>query len=982
MGYFEENLLKYLEENKIKIFSILISNNSNPRFIKIYVTKVWNICRMLNYTRNVKDTDHNYYLLRLKDFLCDLFLLIFSSSVNEISLQDVFNLIQMVVEVGTVWSKLEMNLNSEAWIRKIENIMKFLISKVNDIEMLIQLDKKYYSNFFEYLNFYIDNYLIKNNNKKFEENAKILIEEIFKIILLIKNVKFIQNDNDTRNLFINLLILLKNNIDSQFSTDNMALFFEGFESISYKNMLSNEIISEFYKIYVKFLMSIGDFSKSEEIIKIIIDIIPINSKEELEFFVINLEILILFYGQSNNKIKDMIDIIIEHKEFNFEFLEEIMILISNNKMQDLFFEIFINKIKNLKNLKFNNSNNSTLFNYENCKNFPNLNFIFLYSLFKTKLLLVSDIFSIINPNIQEILKIKAECLLDNYGNNAYNNEEHNNLIPQILKNIVILFIKIEKNNENFSNYFLLEILKKLKNRNEKEFIDLALEIYIEKKDYQKLRSIIQELKNANVNNSLFFYSQIILALSEGNKWNGVNNISNICLSLNQCSDFNVIFYIKIFQFLNSINSQDFSLIACILDKFVVKFLEIFNKKDFNMLTYEKNSSNITFLEIFYEILSFVTKSQLFSKQIMLFMDIFDNISDFLIELNCEESLKLIVSNFTIVIDIITLLLNYKNLTGHNSKNKINLKITEEFPEFILITCCKLFNFIFLNFQKFSLDFFEISQDRLKERVINFLELIEVYKSLFIFHISFEISCVSNNNENTNSSEKYSLINKTYVNFTQNFNDSLNFLKQKYSIIPEILDLINNRLEIITQTTHTIEEILKIKIMCKTLNLNDLEEILINYPEENIKNKKYLFVISSIIYQNGLKIICSKFTKKIINIVLSSQDLIGTVYSIEEVMTLYKDYIHSFEESTMKIGGLKEFSNLILKLCGKIEENLLLENLEWTLYHVFNLIDQIQKNDKDFMILRSIIEELNALPIKNRSFIITSLFEIIIKKFIL
>ena len=61
---------------------------------------------MLNYIRNIKDTDNNFAILRIKDFICDLFLTIFikNSSANDISLQDIFSLIQLISDVGKSWN--------------------------------------------------------------------------------------------------------------------------------------------------------------------------------------------------------------------------------------------------------------------------------------------------------------------------------------------------------------------------------------------------------------------------------------------------------------------------------------------------------------------------------------------------------------------------------------------------------------------------------------------------------------------------------------------------------------------------------------------------------------------------------------------------------------------------------------------------------------------------------------------------------------
>ena len=119
---------------------------------------------MLNYIRNIKDTDNNYAILRIKDFLCDLFLTIFTknssandislqdifslnSSANDISLQDIFSLIQLISDVGKSWNKIDNfsknNTAIQGWIFKIDSIMKCLLSKIGEIETFVNIDSKF-----------------------------------------------------------------------------------------------------------------------------------------------------------------------------------------------------------------------------------------------------------------------------------------------------------------------------------------------------------------------------------------------------------------------------------------------------------------------------------------------------------------------------------------------------------------------------------------------------------------------------------------------------------------------------------------------------------------------------------------------------------------------------------------------------------------------------------------------------------------------
>ena len=84
VGCLKAETLMNLENNKIKILKTLIDNmNSDTlKFIRCYVMRVYNDCNLLTLNRGMKDTDNNYYLLRIKDFLCDLFFCIFSGKSN------------------------------------------------------------------------------------------------------------------------------------------------------------------------------------------------------------------------------------------------------------------------------------------------------------------------------------------------------------------------------------------------------------------------------------------------------------------------------------------------------------------------------------------------------------------------------------------------------------------------------------------------------------------------------------------------------------------------------------------------------------------------------------------------------------------------------------------------------------------------------------------------------------------------------------
>ena len=100
----------------------------------------------------------------------------------------------------------------------------------------------------------------------------------------------------------------------------------------------------------------------------------------------------------------------------------------------------------------------------------------------------------------------------------------------------------------------------------------------------------------------------------------------------------------------------------------------------------------------------------------------------------------------------------------------------------------------------------------------------------------------------------------------------------------------------------------------------------------------------------------------------------------------KDFINISDGNFNKISTLKEFSNMLLKLCGKIDESMMIDNVEWILYKIFTIIeDHIsssnvdKKNEKEYPMLKQIYEDLTQLNIKNNSFMLSNLFDIVLKK---
>ena len=269
------------------------------------------------------------------------------------------------------------------------------------------------------------------------------------------------------------------------------------------------------------------------IISEIFQYISPDSKQEVEFIIKNLEYELKYNLKNiNNDSKKQNEKsgiyllfykILNHSEFNTFYFEDLNKIISLYNQSDEFFNcllemITINQQKNLIKIS---PLNKVIISQENFINFPVLNFLIIYNFLNSNLF--NEYFSELdhyknemnnyikkydlNPMINnsseqaekiniffEMLKINSSCLLDSYAGNLYEDEIIKEIIPNILKNLVIIFLKIEKESDKFLSYFIYEILNKKKNL---EFLELAIEVYIEKKDFIKLSNLLTEVISKN-----------------------------------------------------------------------------------------------------------------------------------------------------------------------------------------------------------------------------------------------------------------------------------------------------------------------------------------------------------------------------------------------------------------------------------------------------------------------------------------------------
>ena len=153
-------------------------NSQTLKFIRSYTMRVYNDCSLLIFGRGMKDTDNNYYLLRIKDFLCDLFFCVFSAKTDEnvelITIQDVFILMHLVTEIGKEWLQIKNYDNRCDIVKKIECILNYLKIKPNDMCTFVNQDLEYYNYLIDYLDFYLDKFIEDKNINQGNNNDIII----------------------------------------------------------------------------------------------------------------------------------------------------------------------------------------------------------------------------------------------------------------------------------------------------------------------------------------------------------------------------------------------------------------------------------------------------------------------------------------------------------------------------------------------------------------------------------------------------------------------------------------------------------------------------------------------------------------------------------------------------------------------------------------------------------------------------------------
>ena len=1120
IGCLKAETLMNLENNKIKILKTIVDNMNleTIKFIRCYVMRVYNDCNLLTYNRGLKDTDNNYYLLRIKDFLSDLYFCIFTEKCNEkneielITIQDVFIIMHLVTETGKIWLSLKNYDNRNEIGKKISSILNYLKIKPNDMCIFVNQDLEYYNYLIDYFDFYldkfikevkteekinltenknidksvIDNNIINTNESKDNKDKNIIINtknnlnenpnkkecnhptksknlkfinsncsseetisNLLEIIYLLKNIFFRGEHEKTKHLILNIIKIINDLGDEDIEKQIEVL--EAFYNLKYKENLNKKMINEIQVLYINSLIQQYKLDEADKVIKSALKSIVPNTKEEEIYFILNFYLLLQQKNCDPKKLGEMFEIVIQHQELKIEDLNEIFIHIYSNKYKYYLLKIFCEEICYNSNISGPNRNkNKTDLNYKNSidnnkylnskielsfntlTSLPELVLIFNYLFIETFInsqqnenSIDDNNFSFTDKDIEKILsnesffefiKVMSEALLENSINKLY--EEHKMNIPILLHNLIYFFLNKSKNihQSNFADYFLVDIINKLKKNNIKEWKDFSLmsiQLYIEKKEYSKLQSILKELEadKNETKNGTFIFSKIISILGEGLKWNSINYIEQLCQELNDSGDFEILYYIKIFRFIYDNKINDIFLIALILEKYCNKNIEIyknFSTADSNQLSLLKYTNyNYSMIDCCYEVLFYCSHFNNFCSKIDIFCEILENVCLFIENFQYENNdfkNKIIITNISVVSELIKLFISFKNL-----KDFKNGKCY--YPDYMISNISKLLNFIFLNFEQYFRNEYlqNLNNPITYDSLLPVTILFSFFQNSKIFTFSSEIKELTNEKmKEKDISYKFISLKDKYKQYQQNF---VNAIKIYTNIIQEydneylqkkinnanninsneennlIKGKINIYLTNIYNDTKIYDEIIMIKLTINAEKEN-LKNYISNIINKNYHDKRFMMIVNSILFCEGYKDLSFYLINELINkiIITNTEELFNKFYSTNDILDLYKELFNVSDENDIQcqIKSLKNYQIFLSKLFGKIEDSVFYQNTEWIYYQVFQMLEKggsnLDKKTMNYSNLKSIFDEINNLLIgKEKTLPIEGLIDLIIKK---
>ena len=901
-----------------------------------------------------------------------------------------------------------------------------------------------------------------NHNDNIFSNSTVdeKTQNILEVLFLLKNVYFRSDHEKTKHLILNIIKII-NDLGEE-DIEKQIEVLDAFYNLKHKENLNNKILNEIQILYINSLIQQSKFEEADTIIKDSLRTILPNTKEEEVYFILNFYLLMQQKNIEATKLGEMFQIVLQHQELKIEDLSEIFIHIYNSEYKYYLLKLFCEEIcynsnnigqnRNKNKNDINNKNNADSNKYLNSKivlsfnvlmSMPEFvlifNYLFIEAFINSQEMDIENSindshkdFSMSNKDFEkimsnesffELIKIMSEALLENCINNSY--KEHKMNIPILLHNLLYLFLNKAKNTHqsNFANYFLIDIINKFKKNNIetwKEFSMMSIQLYIEKKDYNKLKSILKELETdeKESKHSTYIYAKIIAILGEGIKWNSINIIEQLCQDLNDSDDFEVLYYIKIFRFIYDNKINDIFILSIILEKYCHKMMEIYDncKLDNNPLNQLKYSNyNYSMIDCCYEVLFYSSHFNNFCSKIDVFCDILENVSIFMENFKYEDNFKnkIIITNVSVVSELIKLFISFKNLKDFKNGKYY-------YPDYMISNLSKLLNFIFLNFdQFFNKEYMQnLTGPITYDSLVPVTVLFSFFQDSKIFSFSSAIKEIVNekqkdkekNNNITNKyislKDKYKLYQqnfvnaiKIYTNSIQEFDNAIINKKNSNSNdniintdnINEVNNLIkpriNQYLTNIYNETKIYDEIIMVKLTINSEKEN-LKSYITNILNKNYQDKKFMMIVNSVLFCEGFKNLSFFLISELINkiIVTNTEELFNKCYTTNDIFELYKELFNVSDENDIQaqIKCLKNYQIFLCKLVGKIDDSIFYQNTEWIYYQIFQMFEKggtnLDKKTMNFSNLKSIFDEINGTLIgKEKTLVIEGLIDLIIKK---
>ena len=401
----------------------------------------------------------------------------------------------------------------------------------------------------------------------------------------------------------------------------------------------------------------------------------------------------------------------------------------------------------------------------------------------------------------------------------------------------------------------------------------------------------------------------------------------------------------------------------------------------------------------YEVIFYCSHFNNFCGKIDVFCDIMENIGNFLENLKLEESDNykngIIVSNISVVSELVKLLISFKNLNDFKNGKYC-------FPDYILNTISKLLNFIFLNFEEFFMKEFlqNLNEIPNPQSLFPITVFFSFFQNSKIFSFSTEIKELISEkmkDKNKDITNKYINLKEKYKQYQQNFVDAIKIYtnaiqefdkknndKKELLIKPKINEYLNN----IYNETKIYDEIIMIKLTVNS-EKDNLKNYISNIINKNYQDKKFMQILNSVLFCENCKNLCFFLISELLNkiIVTNTDELFNKYYNTNDIFELYKEQFNVCDENdnAIQIKCLKNYQIFLCKLIGKIDDNIFYQNTEWIYYQIFMMFEKNRNNNLDkknsnFTNLKSIFDEINSTLIgKEKTLVIEGLIDLIIKK---